>query len=75
MWDYPCIPYKMVLDYLEIDENIIATCHFSNLCAPQLFSSLPSWSLLAIIYLMKNLHTDFSFNSLSDNLGIEETGF
>ena len=40
MWDYPCIPYKMVLDYLEIDENIIAT-----------------------------------FNSLSDNLGIEETGF
>ena len=30
MWDYPCIPYKMVLDYLEIDENIIATCHFSS---------------------------------------------
>ncbi len=41
--------YKRVLDYLEIDENIITTCYFSSLCAPELFISLPSRNQLAII--------------------------
>ncbi len=65
--------YPIILDFLEIDEDIITTCYFSSLDATELFLSLSSRNQSAILYLMQNLNTDFSIELTSVNIGIEET--
>ena len=67
--------YPIILNFLEINEDIIATCYFSNLNATELFSSLSSRNQSAILYLMQNLDTDFSIKLLSGNIGIQEQSF
>lgn len=67
--------YPIILKFLEIDENIITTCYFSNLDATELFSSLSSRNQSALLYLMQNLDTDFSIKLTSGNIGIQQEDF
>lgn len=67
--------YPIILDFLEIDEDIITTCYFSSLNATELFSSLSSRNQSAILYIMQNLDSDFSINLTSRNIGIQEEIF
>lgn len=67
--------YPIILNFLEIDEDIITTCYFSNLDSVELFSSLSPRNQSAILYLMQNLDTNFSFKTTSGNIGIQEQGF
>ena len=67
--------YPIILNFLEINADIIATCYFSNLNATELFSSFSSRNQSAILYLMQNLDTDFSIKLLSGNIGIQEQSF
>ncbi|WP_419023684.1 hypothetical protein [Holdemanella sp.] len=63
--------YPIVLNFLEINEDIINTCYYSTLNLTELFSSLSARNQSAILYLMKNLDTKFSINSIHDNIGIK----
>lgn len=67
--------YPIIINLLEINEDIIATCYFSNLNDIELFSSLSSRNQSAILYLMQNLDTDFSIKLTSGNIGIEGETF
>ena len=62
--------YPIILKFLDIDEDLIATAYFSNLKPTELFASLSSRNQSAILYLMKHLETDFSFETIHSS-GVE----
>ena len=67
--------YKIVLDILEIDENVIKDCYFSQLLSTpeKLFESLTKRDQNAILYLMNNLNSDYSFLfKENNNIGIKQ---
>lgn len=63
--------YPIILNFLEINEDIIATCYFSHLDATDLFLSLSSRNQSAILFLMQNLDTDFSIKLTSGNINVQ----
>lgn len=67
--------YPIIINLLEINEDIIATCYFSNLDTEELFSTLSLRNQSAVIYLMQNLDTDFSLETISGNIGVQEDYF
>lgn len=67
--------YPIIKELLEINEDIITTCYFSHLNATELFLSLSPRNQSAILYLMKNLDTDFSITFISGNTGVQEQSF
>ncbi|MDD3417723.1 MAG: hypothetical protein PHY47_27665 [Lachnospiraceae bacterium] len=65
--------YNIVLDILDIDENIIKNCYFSQLLSSpeKLFESLTPRDQDALIYLINNINSDYSIKEIGD-IGVEE---
>lgn len=65
--------YQIVLDILNISEATIQDCYFHSLSPDLLFDSLLDRDKSAILYLMNNFNSNYSFEDLKErSIGIAD---